>query len=143
MRERARVLDSRYLEFIEYLQKLGELQSITRMIAKLCGQEDVAIKRSEKYRQEHVQGNTETSKMMYIFWKKRWIEVREIEKKRDNGLFREYIVKLSLKEIVDYLAEAEMRRSGKSGSSAIPKARPRCPPKSASQYSVNRTPLAA
>ena len=35
MKGRARVLDSRYLEFIEYLKKLGEQQNIARMIFRL------------------------------------------------------------------------------------------------------------
>jgi len=42
MRERARILDSRYLEFIEYLQKLGELQSLSRMIIDLSHLENDA-----------------------------------------------------------------------------------------------------
>ena len=101
MRVRARVLDSRYLEFIEYLQKLGELQSITRMIARLCSQEGAALIRAERYGQDEA----EASRMLFLFWKKRWIEVKEIEKKREDGLLREYVIKLSLNKIADYLGE--------------------------------------
>ena len=135
MRERARVLDSRYLEFIEYLQKLGELQSITRMIARLCGQEDAALKRAARYGQEE----TEASRMLFLFWQKRWIEVKEIEKKREDGLMREYVITLSLNKIVDYLVEAEKHSSGRHGCSA----RPRSPEGQKYQYLGGKTPLAA
>jgi len=115
MRERARVLDSRYLEFIEYLQKLGELQSIARMIARLCGQDEPAIKMSEKYGQEFLKKETISSRMMYLFWQKRWIEVREIEKRRDYGLMREYVITLNLKDIFDYVGDVKMEGSSGCG----------------------------
>ncbi|MDD1762034.1 MAG: hypothetical protein LUQ59_07345 [Methanothrix sp.] len=135
MRERARVLDSRYLEFIEYLQKLGELQSITRMIARLCGQEDAALKRAARYGQEE----TEASRMLFLFWQRRWIEVKEIEKKGECGLMREYVITLSLNKIVNYLGEAEMDNSGKHGRSA----RPRSPAGPEYRHLGEKTPLAA
>lgn len=115
MRDRTRVLDSRYLEFIEYLQKLGELKSITRLISNLCDQNETATKMPGKYGRKCLQENTTSSRLIYLFWQRRWIEVREIEKKRDNGIMKEYVIKLSLKEIFDYLCEAKMHSSGTFG----------------------------
>ncbi len=43
MKGRARVLDSRYLEFIEYLKDLGEQQNVTRMIHRLSKPEYDAV----------------------------------------------------------------------------------------------------
>ena len=100
MRGRARILDSRYIEFIEYLQKLGELQSITRMITDLSYQENEAWERSEAINKQQ---EIDASKMMYSFWQRGWIEIREIEKKRENGQVKEYIITVSLKKIVEYL----------------------------------------
>jgi predicted transcriptional regulator len=111
MRGRARVLDSRYLEFIEYLQKLGELQSITRMIANLSYQENEAWERSEGV---YEQQEREASKIMYPFWQRGWIEIREIEKKRDNGQAKEYVITISLKMIVEYFGKEKLARSARS-----------------------------
>lgn len=111
MRERARVLDSRYLEFIEYLQKLGELQSIKRMITNLSYQEDEAWERSKA---GHEQQERDASKMMYSFWQRGWIEIREIEKERENGQGKDYVIKVRLKKIVEYLGEEKRIRSARS-----------------------------
>jgi predicted transcriptional regulator len=111
MRERARVLDSRYLEFIEYLQKLGELQSITRMITNLSNQEDEAWERSKA---GYEQQERDASKMVYSFWQRGWIEIREIETKRENGQGKDYVIKVRLKKIVEYLEEEKRTRSARS-----------------------------
>jgi predicted transcriptional regulator len=55
-------------------------------------------------------------KMMYSFWQKGWIEIREMEKRRD-GRDKEYILKVRLGKIVDYFAQARRERSTRSESS--------------------------
>ncbi|MBN1234533.1 MAG: hypothetical protein JW999_00610 [Methanotrichaceae archaeon] len=115
MKERARVLDSRYLEFIEYLQKLVELQSITRMITILSSQEDeVEDEAWDRSEGVYDQQEREAGKMMYSFWQRGWIEIREIEKKRENGPGKEYVVKVRLKRIVEYFGEEKLTRSARS-----------------------------
>lgn len=104
MSKRVRILDSRYLEFIEYLQKLGELQSIKKMIT------NIARERSEsKYACK--QQERDAGKMMYSFWQRGWIEIREIEKKRENGLGKDYVIKVRLKKIVEHLGEEKLAGS--------------------------------
>jgi predicted transcriptional regulator len=102
MRERARILDSRYLEFIEYLQKLGELQSLSRMIIDLSHLENDAWKRSETGIEKH---ERDASKMMYSFWQRGWIEIRETEKKDEKKPGKEYSIRVRLKKITEYFRE--------------------------------------
>jgi predicted transcriptional regulator len=102
MRERARILDSRYLEFIEYLQKLGELQSLSRMIIDLSHLENDAWKRSETGIEKH---ERDASKMMYSFWQRGWIEIRETEKKDEKKPGKEYSIRVRLKKITEYFGE--------------------------------------
>lgn len=109
MRGRARVLDSRYMEFIEYLKKFGEQQSIARMIYRLSITEHEA---GETTLSDLNMEKSEADKMMYSFWQRGWIQIREIEKKGKNGLEKEYALKVRLEEIVEYFAhERQMARS--------------------------------
>jgi predicted transcriptional regulator len=82
MKGRARVLDSRYMEFIEYLKKFGEHQNVTRMIHRLSNPEYDAV---ETVNIGLVMEMGGADKMIYSFWQKGWIEIREMEKKRKNG----------------------------------------------------------
>ena len=114
MRGRARVLDSRYLEFIEYLKKFGEHQNVTRMIHRLSNPEYDAV---ETAKTGLVMEMGEADKMIYSFWQKGWIEIREMEKKGKDGLDKEYILKVRLGKIVDYFAKERLERSARSESS--------------------------
>ena len=49
--------------------------------------------------------------MMYSFWQRGWIQIREIEKKGKNGLEKEYALKVRLEEIVEYFAHERQERS--------------------------------
>jgi len=91
MKARGRLLDSRYLEFLDYLQRMGQLQSITRMINCLSGQQD---------------GDTIYS--MYSFWRKGWIEVRETEKMSKTGLEKEYAVKVRLASLEEFFRQRRL-----------------------------------
>ena len=42
-------------------------------------------------------------KMMYSFWQKGWIEIREMENKGKNGRGKEYTLKVRLKKIATIL----------------------------------------
>ena len=106
MKERARVLDSGYLEFIEYLKKLGEQQNVTRMIHRLSNTE---YDEAETVRIGPDLEMDVADRIMYSFWQKGWIEIREMEKKRKNGQGKEYTLKVRLEEIVDYFAQERRR----------------------------------
>ena len=67
MKGRARVLDSRYLEFKEYLKKLGEQENLTRMIHRLSNPEYDA---AETAKTGLVMEMGEADKMIYSFWQK-------------------------------------------------------------------------
>ena len=114
MKGRARVLDSRYLEFIEYLKKFGEHQNVTRMIHRLSNPEYDAV---ETAKTGLVMEMGEADKMIYSFWQKGWIEIREMEKTGKDGLDKEYILKVRLGKIVDYFAQERLERSARAESS--------------------------
>jgi predicted transcriptional regulator len=114
MKGRARVLDSRYLEFIEYLKDLGEQQNVTRMIHRLSNPEYDAV---ETVKIGLVMEMGGTDKMIYSFWQKGWIEIRVIENKGRNGCSKEYTLKVRLGKIVDYFAQERRERSARAESS--------------------------
>ena len=114
MKGRARVLDSRYLEFIEYLKKLGEQENLMRMIHRLSNPEYDAV---ETAKTGLVMEMGEADKMIYSFWQKGWIEIREMEKTGKDGLDKEYILKVRLGRIVDYFAQERLERSARAESS--------------------------
>ena len=114
MKGRARVLDSRYLEFIEYLKKLGEQENLMRMIHRLSNPEYDAV---ETAKTGLVMEMGEADKMIYSFWQKGWIEIREMEKTGKDGLDKEYMLKVRLGRIVDYFAQERLERSARAESS--------------------------
>jgi len=103
-----RVLDGRYLEFIEALRSLGELGSITRLIADLsrageesCGDADPG-------------GGSvrpETNRDIHAFWMMGWIEVREITRNSKYGPKKSYRLKVCLDKISGHFEQERMRRS--------------------------------
>lgn len=113
MKGRARVLDSRYLEFTEYLKILGEQQNLTRMIQRLSNPEYDAVERVPIGLDIDME-NGGSDKMMYSFWQKGWIEIHEIENKGKNGCGKEYTLKVRLKKIADYFAQERRDRSATS-----------------------------
>jgi hypothetical protein len=96
MKGRAKLLDSGFMEFIEYLQKMGELQNILRMI--------------DSY-------NVENSgfHMLYSFWRKGWIEIRETDKRRKDWHIKEYALLVRLEEIAAYCAQEKHHSLSLSG----------------------------
>lgn len=101
-----RVLDERYLEFIDALRSLGELGSITRLIADLS--------RAGEGSCEDAGGGPirpETNKTLHAFWTMGWIEVREITRKSKYGPKRNYRLKVSLDKISGHFEQERMRRA--------------------------------
>jgi predicted transcriptional regulator len=112
MKGRARVLDSRYLEFTEYLKILGEQQNVTRMIQRLSNPEydTVECVRIGLDIDMEMDG---LDKMMYSFWQKGWIEIREMDNEGKSGRGKEYTLKVRLKKIADYFAQERRDRSAR------------------------------
>jgi predicted transcriptional regulator len=54
---------------------------------------------------------SDADKMMYSFWQRGWIEIRELEKQGKNGREKEYTLKVRLDEIVEYLNHGREGRS--------------------------------
>ena len=100
--------------FIEYLKDLGEQQNVTRMIHRLSNPEYDAV---ETAKTGLVMEMGEADKMIYSFWQKGWIEIREMEKTGKDGLDKEYILKVRLGRIVDYFAQERLERSARAESS--------------------------
>ena len=103
-----KILDSRYSDFIEALQKLGELKSMARMIARLSYQEDESWQVMEGNLDP---GEQDECRMMHAFWQMGWIEVREITNLSKSGLRRKYVLKVCLEEIAGYFKQETLRRS--------------------------------
>jgi predicted transcriptional regulator len=101
-----RILDERYLEFIEALRSLGELGSITRLIADLsrAGEEPCDDAGGGLIRPE-------MNKTLHAFWTMGWIEVREVTRKGKYGLKRNYRLKVSLDKISGHFEQGRMRQS--------------------------------
>ncbi len=101
-----RVLDERYLEFIEALRSLGELGSITRLIADLsmAGEESCEDAGGGLIRPE-------TNKTIHAFWMMGWIEVREITRKSKYGPKKNYRLKVCLDKISGHFEQERMHRS--------------------------------
>jgi predicted transcriptional regulator len=112
MKGRARVLDSRYLEFIEYLKILGEQQNVTRMIQRLSDPEYDTVECVRIGLDIDIEMD-DADEMMYSFWQKGWIEIREMENEGRNGRCKEYTLKVRLKKITDYFAQERQDRSAR------------------------------
>ncbi len=102
-----KILDRRFSDFIEALQKLGELQSTARMINCLSHQEDESW---QGLQEDSGTGEQDEYRMLNAFWQMGWIEVREITKQSKSGLRRRYVLKVCLEEIVEYLKQDKLRR---------------------------------
>lgn len=103
-----RVLDERYLEFIEALRSLGELGSIIRLIA------DLSKAGRDSCEDADAGGGPirpEMNRDIHAFWMMGWIEVREITRKSKYGPKRDYRLKVCLEKIASHFEEERMHRS--------------------------------
>ncbi len=108
MKGTTKTLDSRYSDFIETLQKLGELQNMTRMIARLSYQEDQSCQVMEENLDP---GEKDDFRIMHDLWQMGWLEVREITMQSKNGLRRKYVLKVCLEEVARFFEQEKLRRS--------------------------------
>ncbi len=102
MKGRAKVLDSRFMEFIEYLQKMGELQNMVRMI------DSFAEMRDREYDVPNIESNQVNNNgidLLFPFWRNGWIEIREIDKRRKDWHIKEYTLRVRLDEIAAYFEQ--------------------------------------
>ena len=102
MKGRAKLLDSGFLEFIEYLQKMGELHNILRMKDSFNGmnEKDCSELDTGRYYEEKSGFN-----MLFSFWRKGWIEIRETDRRRKDWPIKEYTLLVRLEEIAAYCAQ--------------------------------------
>lgn len=103
------LLDSGYWEFIDILDRLGELGSTAGMINQLSHYEDDSLNRTGLLNQ--LRNNplsfreSKTSIMIYEFWKNGWIDACEVKSKCKNKDAKRYRLKICLKEISGYFAQ--------------------------------------
>lgn len=112
MKGRAKVLDSGFMEFIEYLQKIGELHNILRMIDSF--NESEAEGRADLNSGQHSEKEGEFN-MLFSFWRKGWIEIRETDRRGKDWHRKEYALLIRLEEISAYCSEKKrhgVRASG-------------------------------
>lgn len=112
MKGRARVLDSGFLEFVEYLQKIGELQNTVRIIDSFS---ETRAEEGEAQHSEFYQANKSGIDLLFPFWRKGWIEIRETERKGKDRQIKEYALLLHLEEIADYFSQEKDHRTRSSG----------------------------
>lgn len=104
-----KLLDSGYWEFIGTLERLGELESMTRMINQLSHDEDGLSNQAESLNQLmdcHLNfKESKTSMMMYEVWKMGLIDACEVKSKGKNKEAKRYKLKICLDEISTYFAQ--------------------------------------
>jgi predicted transcriptional regulator len=105
----ARILDDKYMEFIEVLQSLGELQNIKRLLADL----------SDAYiRMDGVGRNLreiESGAAIHTLWENGWIEVCEVNRQSKGTPRRKYTLRINLEKISCYFRQERIHGAVLSG----------------------------
>lgn len=100
-----RILDDGFIEFIEALQCLGELQNIIKLVAHLSSADeppgDVDLDLQE----------IEASAVMRALWENGWIEVREVKRQSKGVLRKAYMLRMNLERIARYFEQERVQRS--------------------------------
>jgi len=107
MKGRAKVLDSRFIKFVENLQKIGELQNTVRMIDSLAEMKNV------EYGDLNIESNKKNNSgidLLLPFWQNGWIEIRETDRRGKNWHIKEYALLFRLKEIAAYFEQKKHQR---------------------------------
>ena len=102
MKGRAKLLDSGFREFIEYLQKMGELHNILRMIDSFYSMNGMDCSELDTGHYNVEKGGFD---MLLSFWRKGWIEIRETDRRRKDWPIKEYTLLVRLEEIAAYCAQ--------------------------------------
>jgi len=109
MKGRAKVLDSGFIEFIEYLQKIGELNNMVRII------EGLAEMKNEEYENLKIDSDLTSNSgidLLFPFWRNGWIEIRETERKGKDRHMKEYALLIRLEEIAAYFDQKNRQHIG-------------------------------
>ena len=112
MKGRAKVLNSKFMEFIEYLQKIGELHNIMKII------DSISVKKTENCEKLHTEldeSNMSGIDMLFFSWQKGWIEIRETERRGKDWHRKEYALLVQLEEIAAYCGQENSRGFKPSG----------------------------
>ncbi len=104
-----RVLDNRYLEFLEALRDLGELGSLARLISGLAGAGEKSYSNADGG-METLALMPEIGRAIHAFWILGWIEVRETTRKSKYGQKKNYSLKVSLDKIADHFLQEKMHK---------------------------------
>ena len=103
------LLDSGYWKFIDILERLGEFESMTRMINQLSHLDDGLSNQAESLNQSqnrHLSiAGSKTGRLIYEFWKMGLIDACEIRSKGKNKEAKRYKLKICLNEISGYFAQ--------------------------------------
>lgn len=90
------------MEFVEYLQKIGELHNILKMINSFNERECEACAELRSGRYNEKEGGFN---MLFSFWKKGWIEIRETDRRGRDWHRKEYALLIRLEEIAAYCSQ--------------------------------------
>jgi hypothetical protein len=92
------------MEFIEYLQKMGELHNILRMIDSFYSMNGMDCSELDTGHYNVEKGGFD---MLLSFWRKGWIEIRETDRRRKDWHIKEYALLVRLDEIAAYCAQGK------------------------------------
>lgn len=109
-----KLLDSGYWEFIDTLERLGELESMARMIDRLSHHEDGPSNQAgslNQLRNRNLSLEESKTGVIYEFWKVGWIDACEVKSKCKNRGAKKYRMKICLDEISRYFAQETPERS--------------------------------
>lgn len=110
-----KLLDSGYWEFIDTLERLGELESMARMIDRLSHHEDGPSNQAGSLNQLRNRNlsleESKASVAVYEFWKVGWIDACEVKSRSKNRGAKRYRLKICLDEISRYFAQETLERS--------------------------------
>jgi len=103
---RTRVLDDGYVEFLEVLQKLGELSNLRRLIDGLASSEG-DLEPGIHSRADGRPSGTE----LHSFWTNGWIELIEIGRESKRGPTKQYRLQVRLDKINVHFQQDRLQKS--------------------------------
>ncbi len=103
-----KMLDNRYVEFIEDLESLGELRNVTRLVAHLLNADEIPFDDAETDQELR---EIEASAAIRTLWENGWIEVREVKRESKGGLRKAYALRIYMEKIARYFEQERLKRS--------------------------------
>jgi len=101
------------MDFIEKLQKIGELKNMVRMIEALA---EMKYEDYENLNIDSDQMKNSGIDLLFPFWRNGWIEIRETERKGKDRHMKEYALRVCLEEITAYFDQKNSQHIRLSGS---------------------------